>query len=72
MTTPIFRVDDILTKMAQRDPDFRFMAVSDLFNECNKDSFKLDATAEKKICEKLLTMVTNDTSVEVKTLCVKW
>lgn len=58
--------------MAQRDPDFRFMAVSDLFNECNKDTFKLDATAEKKICAKLLDMVTNDVSVEVKTLCVKW
>jgi len=71
MAAPVFRVDDILQKMAQRDPDFRFMAVSDLFNECNKDTFKLDAAAEKKICAKLLEMVTNDVSVEVKTLCVK-
>jgi cullin-associated NEDD8-dissociated protein 1 len=72
MTTPVFRVDDILQKMEQRDPDFRFMAVSDLYNECNKDSFKLDANQEKKICAKLLLMVTEDTSVEVKTLCNKW
>lgn len=47
------------------------MAVSDLYNECNKDSFKLDANQEKKICAKLLLMVTEDTSVEVKTLCNK-
>lgn len=72
MTTPVFRVDDILQKMEQRDPDFRFMAVSDLYNECNKDSFKLDANQEKKICAKLLQMVTDDASVEVKTLCNKW
>lgn len=66
-----FRTDQILERMGQRDPDFRFMAVSDLYNECLKEGFKLDADSEQKIVTKLLQMIAEDSSGDVKGMAVK-
>jgi cullin-associated NEDD8-dissociated protein 1 len=59
-------------QMGQRDPDFRYMAVSDLYNECLKEGFKLDADSEQKIVTKLLQMIAEDSSGDVKGMAVKW
>jgi hypothetical protein len=32
-------------------PDFRYMATNDLLTELQKDSFKLDADGEKRVCQ---------------------
>jgi len=66
-----FRADTILEKMEQRDPDFRYMAVSDLYNECQKESFKIDASSETKIVAKILSIITTDSSGDVKGIAVK-
>jgi len=66
-----FRTDQILERMGQRDPDFRYMAVSDLYNECLKEGFKLDADSENKIVTKLLQMIAEDSSGDVKGMAVK-
>jgi hypothetical protein len=31
--------------------DFRYMATSDLLNELQKDSFRLDAEGERRVCQ---------------------
>jgi hypothetical protein len=54
------------------DKDFRYMALSDLFTELGKDSFKVDTDNEKKLVTKLLTMVADDSSGDVKGFAVKW
>eukprot|EP01127_Copromyxa_protea_P015661 TRINITY_DN4544_c0_g1_i1.p1 TRINITY_DN4544_c0_g1~~TRINITY_DN4544_c0_g1_i1.p1 ORF type:complete len:1238 (+),score=400.75 TRINITY_DN4544_c0_g1_i1:38-3751(+) len=66
-----FRTDQILERMGQRDPDFRYMAVSDLYNECLKEGSKLDADSENKIVAKLLQMIAEDSSGDVKGMAVK-
>jgi len=48
------------------------MALSDLYTELQKDSFKVDSDSEKKIVNKLLSMVADDTSGDVKGFAVKW
>lgn len=47
------------------------MAISDLYNELQKDAFKMDADSEKKIVKKLLEMVANDKAAEVRAFAVK-
>lgn len=47
------------------------MAISDLFNELQKDSFKMDSDSEKKIVRKLLEMVATDKAAEVRAFAVK-
>ena len=58
--------------MEIKDPDFRYMAVSDLCNECQKEGFKLDAESERKIVAKLLYLIGKDLSGDVKSMAVKW
>jgi len=66
-----FRADNVLEKMEIKDPDFRYMAVSDLYNECQKEGFKLDAESERKIVAKLLYLIGRDLSGDVKSMAVK-
>jgi len=47
------------------------MAVSDLYNECLKEGFKMDADSETKIVTKLLQMIAEDSSGDVKGMAVK-
>eukprot|EP01104_Vermistella_antarctica_P019462 TRINITY_DN762_c0_g1_i1.p1 TRINITY_DN762_c0_g1~~TRINITY_DN762_c0_g1_i1.p1 ORF type:complete len:1331 (-),score=413.33 TRINITY_DN762_c0_g1_i1:65-3832(-) len=65
-----FTISSILEKMSNRDKDFRFMAISDLHAELQKDSFVLDANSESRICTRLLELLT-DTSGDVQGLAVK-
>eukprot|EP01126_Amoeba_proteus_P036246 TRINITY_DN3689_c0_g3_i2.p1 TRINITY_DN3689_c0_g3~~TRINITY_DN3689_c0_g3_i2.p1 ORF type:complete len:1224 (-),score=235.63 TRINITY_DN3689_c0_g3_i2:455-4126(-) len=66
-----FKADQIIERMNQRDPDFRYMAVSDLHNECLREGFKLDGDSESKIVSKLLKMIAEDSSGDVKGMAVK-
>jgi cullin-associated NEDD8-dissociated protein 1 len=58
--------------MKQADKDFRYMAISDLYNELQKDSFKVDLDGEKKLVARLLEAVARDKAAEVRSLAVKW
>ncbi|GAX78344.1 hypothetical protein CEUSTIGMA_g5786.t1 [Chlamydomonas eustigma] len=60
----------ILEKIASKDKDFRYMATSDLLNELQKDSFKVDGELEKKLSSALLTQL-EDTSGDISGLAVK-
>ncbi len=57
--------------MTSRDKDFRFMATHDLANELEKDSFKMDASAEPKIVTQLLKLL-DDPANNVQENSVKW
>lgn len=61
-----------LAQLDARDKDFRYMALTDLNSELAKDSFKCDADSEKKIVTKLLSMIAEDGSGDIKGLAVKW
>jgi len=47
------------------------MSVSDLNNECAKEGFKIDGDSESKIVAKLLQMIAEDSSNDVKGIAVK-
>jgi cullin-associated NEDD8-dissociated protein 1 len=47
------------------------MATSDLLNELQKDSFKVDADMERKLCTVILTQL-DDASGDISGLAVKW
>eukprot|EP01129_Flabellula_baltica_P013065 TRINITY_DN6005_c0_g1_i1.p1 TRINITY_DN6005_c0_g1~~TRINITY_DN6005_c0_g1_i1.p1 ORF type:complete len:1226 (-),score=318.13 TRINITY_DN6005_c0_g1_i1:9-3665(-) len=66
-----FKADETLRRMEERDNDFRYMAILDLFNELEKDTFRLDPDSERKIVTKLLDMVAHDKSGDVQGLAVK-
>lgn len=68
--TKKFSITETLEKLANRDPDFRYMALSDLITELEKESFKLDSDSERKICAAIVTLF-NDTSGDVQGLTVK-
>jgi hypothetical protein len=59
-------------QMKQADKDFRYMAISDLYNELQKDTFKVDLDGEKKLVARLLEAVARDKAAEVRSLAVKW
>eukprot|EP00741_Cyanophora_paradoxa_P025544 tig00000383_g24650.t1 len=65
-----FAVSSILEKMGSRDKDFRYMATSDLLGELQKDTFKMDADGERKICVTLLKQL-EDSSGDIQGLAVK-
>jgi len=65
-----FSISSVLEKMENRDQDFRFMATSDLASELQKDNFKLDNDAEKKICAAILKLL-DDSSGDVQGQAVK-
>ncbi len=47
------------------------MATSDLLNELGKDTFKVDAELEKKLCA-VITVQLEDPSGDISGLAVKW
>jgi cullin-associated NEDD8-dissociated protein 1 len=58
-------------QIASKDKDFRYMATSDLLNELQKDTFKVDADLEKKLTVALLAQL-EDASGDISGLAVKW
>ncbi|KAK4476806.1 hypothetical protein RD792_015966 [Penstemon davidsonii] len=60
----------ILEKMTGKDKDYRYMATSDLLNELNKESFKLDADLEPKLSNIIIQQL-DDAAGDVSGLAVK-
>lgn len=61
----------VMEKIASKDKDFRYMATSDLLNELQKDTFKVDQELEKKLCGVVLTQL-EDPSGDISNLAVSW
>eukprot|EP01090_Pellita_catalonica_P023354 TRINITY_DN955_c0_g1_i2.p1 TRINITY_DN955_c0_g1~~TRINITY_DN955_c0_g1_i2.p1 ORF type:complete len:1220 (+),score=270.34 TRINITY_DN955_c0_g1_i2:48-3707(+) len=70
MASKKFNITETLDKLANRDPDFRYMALSDLIAELEKDTFKMDVDSEKKICASIIKLL-DDSSGDVQGLTVK-
>lgn len=58
-------------QIASKDKDFRYMATSDLLQELQKESFKLDVDTERKISQIVLQQL-DDASGDISGLAVKW
>ena len=58
-------------QMTGKDKDYRYMATSDLLNELNKDSFKLDSDLEMRLSSIILQQL-DDVAGDVSGLAVKW
>ncbi|KAG0170737.1 Cullin-associated NEDD8-dissociated protein 1 [Apophysomyces sp. BC1034] len=56
--------------MDNKDRDFRYMALNDLTNELQKDTFDLEPTIEAKVVRAVLTLM-GDKNSEVQNLAVK-
>ncbi|KAH0939664.1 hypothetical protein HID58_007125 [Brassica napus] len=65
------QVSGIIEKMTGKDKDFRYMATSDLLNELNKESFKLDTDLEMRLSSIILKQL-DDVAGDVSGLAVKW
>lgn len=57
--------------MSNEDRDFRYMALNDLMNELQKDTFQMDRTIELKVVRAVLQLL-DDKNSEVQNLAVKW
>lgn len=57
--------------MNNQDRDFRYMALNDLMNELQKDTFILESSIESKVVKGVLQLL-NDKNSEVQNLTVKW
>uniref|UniRef100_A0A7S1PFX6 TATA-binding protein interacting (TIP20) domain-containing protein n=1 Tax=Percolomonas cosmopolitus TaxID=63605 RepID=A0A7S1PFX6_9EUKA len=57
-----FSVASILDKSKDDDPDLRSMAMIDLQQEIQKDSFKLDETSQKHLTDVILKLLEDETS----------
>lgn len=57
--------------MSNEDRDFRYMALNDLMNELQKESFHMDALIEGKVVKAVLLLM-DDKNSEVQNLAVKW
>lgn len=57
--------------MSNQDRDFRYMALNDLMNELQKDSFHMEAMIEGKVVKAVLLLM-DDKNGEVQNLAVKW
>jgi len=66
-----FNITNFTEKIKHPDKDFRFMALSDLNNELQKENFKLEGDNEKKICDLILGVLLTDSSGDVQGLAVK-
>ncbi|KAG1681345.1 hypothetical protein FOA52_007393 [Chlamydomonas sp. UWO 241] len=60
----------ILEKIVSKDKDFRYMATSDLLNELQKDSFRVDSELERKLTHAMLNQL-EDASGDISGLAVK-
>eukprot|EP00116_Pleurobrachia_bachei_P001870 sb/3462132/ len=56
--------------MNEADKDYRYMALTDLMTELQKESLSLDPDSEEKICQRLLKLL-GDKNSEVQNLAVK-
>lgn len=63
-------IGSLLDKMSSDDKDFRFMATSDLMNDLQKESIKLDDDSERRIVKGVLKLL-EDTNGEVQNQAVK-
>ena len=63
-------IGSLLDKMSSNDKDFRFMATSDLMNDLQKESIKLDDDSERRIVKGVLRLL-EDTNGEVQNQAVK-
>ncbi|KAG2206299.1 hypothetical protein INT47_007313 [Mucor saturninus] len=68
--TNAYMVANLLEKMSNEDRDFRYMALNDLMNELQKDSFHMDALIEGKVVKAVLLLM-DDKNGEVQNLAVK-
>ena len=57
--------------MNNPDRDFRYMALNDLMNELQKESFTMELLIEGKVVKAVLLLV-DDKNGEVQNLAVKW
>lgn len=63
-------IGSLLDKMSSNDKDFRFMATSDLMNDLQKESIKLDDDSERRIVKGVLKLL-EDNNGEVQNQAVK-
>lgn len=63
-------VANLLEKMSNQDRDFRYMALNDLMNELQKDSFHMETMIEGKVVKAVLLLM-DDKNGEVQNLAVK-
>lgn len=70
MSSSSYHITSLLEKMGDSDKDFRFMALTDLMCELQKESLTLDPDTEEKIADRLL-MLLGDKNGEVQNLAVK-
>ncbi|OBZ85871.1 Cullin-associated NEDD8-dissociated protein 1 [Choanephora cucurbitarum] len=68
--TNAYMVANLLEKMSNEDRDFRYMALNDLMNELQKDSFQMEFTIENKVVKAVLQLM-DDKNGEVQNLAVK-
>lgn len=68
--TNAYMVANLLEKMSNQDRDFRYMALNDLMNELQKDTFHMDAMIEGKVVKAVLLLM-DDKNGEVQNLAVK-
>lgn len=57
--------------MSNEDRDFRYMALNDLMNELQKESFNMESMVEVKVVRAVLVLM-DDKNGEVQNLAVKW
>lgn len=57
--------------MSNEDRDFRYMALNDLMNELQKETFHMEIAVETKVV-KAVVQLFNDKNGEVQNLAVKW
>lgn len=57
--------------MSNEDRDFRYMALNDLMNELQKESFNMESMIEGKVVKAVLVLM-DDKNGEVQNLAVKW
>lgn len=63
-------VANLLEKMSNEDRDFRYMALNDLMNELQKESFNMESMIEGKVVKAVLVLM-DDKNGEVQNLAVK-
>ncbi|CEP12785.1 hypothetical protein [Parasitella parasitica] len=68
--TNAYMVANLLEKMSNEDRDFRYMALNDLMNELQKESFHMEAMIEEKVVQAVLLLM-DDKNGEVQNLAVK-
>ncbi|KAI8337575.1 armadillo-type protein [Chlamydoabsidia padenii] len=65
-----YMVANLLEKMDSQDRDFRYMALNDLMNELQKNTFTNDSMVETKVVAAVLKLM-GDKNTEVQNLAVK-